>query len=82
MKGKMKDQLQNFVGLELEVDANGEPEEASKTLQEIKALFSDETRFRFWFPGTIGTRDLRSDRVNLKLEKENNKWIIKRIYIG
>ena len=43
----------------------------------------DKLKIRLWFPGTIGTRDLKTDRLNISLKKiQEHLYEITRIYIG
>ncbi|MBU6476123.1 MAG: hypothetical protein KGL10_06205 [Alphaproteobacteria bacterium] len=58
---------------------NGEP-----TLKEMEKTANDNgLRLRVWFPGTVGTMDLRMDRVNVRVSKApDGKWRVGGISIG
>lgn len=42
----------------------------------------NELKLRVWWPGTVGTRDYRFDRVNVHVKKMGDKHYISRFEIG
>lgn len=45
-------------------------------ISEIRqAAYENNLRLRVWWPGVVGTMDYRTDRVNVKITKDNEgKW--------
>lgn len=46
---------------------------------EIKA---DGLSVRIWYPNTVGTMDIRNDRINIQIEKKDDKYTISKIFTG
>lgn len=55
-----------------------------KLIDEIQKKASDlGLSFRLWLPNTVGTMDLKSDRLNVVVAKQqDNKFTISNIYLG
>ncbi len=60
-------------------------DENDATVKEMRDAAKDAgLRLRLWLPGTVGTMDFRTDRVNARIEKEaGGKYrVSKRFNIG
>jgi hypothetical protein len=56
-----------------------------QVVKEIKELAGqlEFSHTRFWYPGTIGTRDLRNDRLNIKVVKDEfGTYVVDKFYVG
>lgn len=52
------------------------------TIQEIEKDF-DDFIVRVWLPGSAGTMELRPNRINVVVEKQDNGlYLINRLYVG
>lgn len=54
-----------------------------KVIETIKSKAKEESLiFRLWLPSTVGTMDLRGDRLNVRVAKIDDEFEITKIYIG
>jgi len=54
-----------------------------KIINEIKSKAKKESLiFRLWLPSTVGTMDLRGDRLNVRVGKVDDEFQITKIYVG
>jgi len=59
-----------FAGRELK-DPGRVTCDIDSTLGEIEQVAKDNgLKLRIWFPGTVGTMDYRTDRINVHVEKD------------
>jgi hypothetical protein len=87
-------QLQRYVGHEVKVvevvfNYKGhefvecEASEHDTVLNEIRQQVEDAGYVtRVWFPGTVGTMELRGDRINVYVEKVQDHYEIVSIVVG
>ncbi len=61
-----------------------QPVKDEPTLKEMQKVAHDNgLRLRVWFPGTVGTMDFRTDRVNVHVGKApDGKWRVGGATIG
>ena len=58
-------------------------DESDPTIVAIRIkVVEEKLKLRIWLPASVGTRDARMDRMNVKIEKVDDSWKITRVYIG
>jgi len=58
--------------------------EGDETMRDIRVLVeSQDGILRVWFPNSIGTMEMRDERVNVQVDKgEDGSYSVTKVYVG